>query len=393
VTRLRLRGKGIVGFTSSPPYARHTRVHASPARAPPPTTSFSLGTPLCVMTTIDPEPLVSEHFGEGNGLAHCATLGVFVVSTFDGTLHVVKTPVVGTRVAMERLYTLGGPSSKPPMTFNFSELDNSGRMAFTGPPHRRRLLVVENVRNLVHVIDVVGKVHEGYLAEAGIIQGPVGIAATESMVAVSAWKYYHQRDHVVFLFGGDGDKWTRIHMLKTGFGAPGSAYGQLHCPHGVRFTADGTEVVVADCYNHRVSAFCVEDGTFVRHVTTQVRYPWDVEEWDGGWMVISWETREIKFVHNGATRQAPLNLDTQRMLGAPGATALVPGLGLLVRTRFCGGRVFAFATYDTIAMAGMSVNRMGWMLAVARCALARGRVTGGRARKSRKVARRAGAVS
>jgi hypothetical protein len=56
----------------------------------------------------------------------------------------------------------------------------------------------------------------------------------------------------------------------------------------------------------------------------------------------------------------------------PSALALVPGLGLLVRSKRCAEsardehRVLLFATPDAIAMASMSAARLGWMVGVAR---------------------------
>ena len=340
------------------------------------------------MDKLNPHPVISEPFGEGNGLAHCATLGVVVVSTFDGTLHVVKTPVVGTESTMERLYTLGGPSSEPPMKFNFYEGNESGRVAFTGPPHRRRLLVTENATSLVHVIDVVGKVHRGYLARPGIIRNPIGVAATNSLVAISAWGSHCTGPQVVHLLEGDGNKWTQLRIIGN---HDGPEY--LRAPVGLRFTRDNTELVIAEWGKDRVSAFHVGDGSFARYLIPEVKDPEDLEEYDGGWIVASWCSNNIHFFGGSRGDILAAGGKLKWCYRRPVALASVPGVGIMIRNGRDNGNVDVFATYDAIAMAGMSANRVEWMVAVARCALARGRVAGGSARKSRKMARRAGAVS
>ena len=57
-------------------------------------------------------------------------------------------------------------------------------------------------------------------------------------------------------------------------------------PKGLRFTADGTGLAVADCGYGRVSLFRVDDGAFVRHIGTGFHSPTDVEECEGGWLVV-----------------------------------------------------------------------------------------------------------
>ena len=57
----------------------------------------------------------------------------------------------------------------------------------------------------------------------------------------------------------------------------------------------------------------------------------------------------------------------------PTTLALVPSVGLVVR-EYDGGRLQVFATPDAVAMAAMSPLRVGWMVGVARAALARARL-------------------
>jgi hypothetical protein len=82
----------------------------------------------------------------------------------------------------------------------------------------------------------------------------------------------------VRLFEGSRRTWAPLRVLGGGFGGPGPADGQLYLPYGLRFTADGSEVSVADYANDRVSLFAVSDGSFVRQLATGVSVSYDVEE-------------------------------------------------------------------------------------------------------------------
>jgi hypothetical protein len=190
----------------------------------------------------------------------------------------------------------------------------------------------------MHVIDVTGRVHAGYVAAPGTIAGPRGVAARGSLVAVSAWKKRGSGDHVVHVFEGSGAMWTAVRVVGGGFGDPGSADGQLKCPFGLRFTGDGTELAVADVDNARVIVFRVEDGSFVRHVATGLSYPFDVEECEGGWLVACPGSHTIEFVGGdvgggggvGGARLGKYGSGDGKFKD-PSALALVPGLGLVVR--------------------------------------------------------------
>jgi hypothetical protein len=195
-----------------------------------------------------------------------------------------------------------------------------GYLAFTGPATSRLLLLTDAGHDAVHVIDVVERVHVGYVA------------------------------------------------------APGTIDGQFYRPYGLRFTGDGAGLAVAGRWNHRVSVFRVEDGSFARHVATELAGPLDVEECEGGWLVACARSDTIEFVGGGvcdggvcgASLGEMGNNDGQFM--EPSALALVPGLGLVVRD--CSSLQF-FATPDVIAMASMSACRTAWLGAVARCVVAR----------------------
>jgi hypothetical protein len=256
---------------------------------------------------------------------------------------------------------------------------SSGVMAFTGPASSRLLLLTDAGHNAVHVIDVVIRVHVGYVAAPGTIAGPRGVAARGSLAAVSAWGDPDRGDHVVWLFEGSGDSWSAMSVVADGFGRPGNSDGQLKRPFGLRFTGDGTGLAVADAGNRRVSLFRVEDESFVRHMATGLETPCDVEECEGGWLVACKFSHRIEFVGGGVGGVGGVGSGAWAHLGGtrgqgcgdgdftcPSTLVLVPGLGLVVREDSGSGRLQLFATPDAIAMASMSPHRVAWMVAVAR---------------------------
>jgi hypothetical protein len=268
------------------------------------------------------------------------------------------------------------------MQFKFVSCNShSGRMAFTGPATSPLLLLTDAGHDAVHVLDVAGQAHVGYVAAPGAIVGPRGVATRGSLpglpgslVAISAWKGEDSDDHVVRLFAGGGARWKAVRVVAGGFGGPGSAAGQLRAPYGLRFSGDGIGLAVADAGNGRVSVFRVEDGSFVRHIATGLSRPYDVEEYEGGWLVACRDSHTIEFVgrgfHCGGVGGARLGKRGTGGLGhgdfmLPTALALVQGLALVVR-EYGSVRLQFFATPGAIAMSTMSAARVGWMVAVAR---------------------------
>jgi hypothetical protein len=282
-------------------------------------------------------------------LAACPALGLLVTSNYSSnTLSVFSLPRssgagAGAGAGLALVCTLGGASSPAPMQFKFADPLSSGWMAFTGPATSRLLLVTDAGHNAVHVIDVAGRVHAGYVAAPGTIGGPRGVAARGSLVAVSAWKRQRSGEHVVRVFEGSGAMWTVVRVVAGGFGGPGRADGQLNRPHGLRFTGDGTGLAVADAGNSRVSVFCVEDWSFVRHVVTGLDGPIDVEESEGGWLVACIGSDIIQFVGGGVGRARLGSKGSgDGEFSCPSALALVPGLGLMVREYGNHGRLQVF---------------------------------------------------
>jgi hypothetical protein len=259
----------------------------------------------------------------------------------------------------------------PPMRFRFYDTGISGLMAFTdGPEHH--LLLTDSGNETVHVIDVAGRRHVGFVGGQGSIFGPRGVAASGDKAAVSCWERHRSGWHTVRLYEGAGARWECLWTVGAGFG---QGDGQLSTPYGLRFTTDGTGVAVTDCLNGRVSLFAIADGSFVAHLATGLGLPYDVVEHDGGWLVACVAEDSVVFVGGGGdgvggARPLLSNYDADTgvsgRLRTPTALALVPGLGLMVMERGAGGCVQFFAPPDMIAMDAMSAVRVAWMGAVAR---------------------------
>jgi hypothetical protein len=241
------------------------------------------------------------------------------------------------------------------------------------------LLVTDVGHDAVHVVDVVGGSHAGYLAPHGSIAGPRGVAAcgTSPLVAVSAWKERYCGNHVVVVYRGSGAVWEAVQVIGGGFGGPGPRDGQLKWPYGLRFTREGSGICVGDYGNSHVSVFRVGDGGFVRHIATHLVCAMDVEEVEGGWLVACSGINSVKLVCDGAGGDGGDGRSSLGKAGGgdgelrdPAALAIVPGLGLVVQD-FGNERLQVFTTPDAIAMASMSHVRVAWMSVVARGILRR----------------------
>jgi hypothetical protein len=64
------------------------------------------------------------------------------------------------------------------MQFAFN---GAGNMAFTGPATCRLLLVPDIGNGAVHVVDVLARVHVGYVEAPGTIAGPRCVAVWDSL--------------------------------------------------------------------------------------------------------------------------------------------------------------------------------------------------------------------
>jgi hypothetical protein len=384
---------------------------------PPPGLTFAQSSRFPLEDHV-PLPSLKTACGKGYGLAACPALGLLVTSDCDrNTLSVWRLPgdarggggafgaagpsagagadaSAGGGGGLRLVCTLGGAGSPAPMQFMFKDDDGySGYLAFAPPATTTTtscsssstsplLLVTDPGHDAVHLVDVVSRSHAGYVAPPGSLSGPRGVAASRvsPLVAVSTWTRHDSGDHVVVVYRGSGAVWEAVRVIGVGFRGPGSRDGQLKRQYGVRFSGDGSGVCVADCWNDRVSMFHVVGGGFVRHVTTGVSWPRDVEEVEGGWLVACVGSDTVEFVCDGVGGDG----DGRPSLGkagggwgrgdgeftGPSALAVVPGLGLVVR-ECLGARIQVFATPDTIAMAAMSRSRVAWMGAVVRAVLRR----------------------
>jgi hypothetical protein len=139
---------------------------------------------------------------------------------------------------------------------------------------------------------------------------------------------------------------------------------------------------MADSYNDRASMFRVGDGGFVKHLATGLNGPYDVEEVEGGWLVVCWDSHTVEFVGDGVGGAGGGDRPSLDKPGGgsgkvggkfnrPTAMVVVPGLGLVVREVY-NQRLQVFTTPDAIAMAAMSPHRVAWMAIVARSVLRRG---------------------
>jgi hypothetical protein len=340
-------------------------------------------------------PTLTTECHSGQGMAVCPVLGVLVTSdsnlfpidmdSANDTLSVYALPestlpVGGKSRGLKLSWVLGGCSSIAPMKFKFFARGSpSGWMVFQGPDASRLLVVTDAGHDAVHCIDVINRVHVGYVAARGTIRGPRGVAAKGSLVAISAWEHSFETKHFVHIYEGSGAAWTKVRVV---------ASAELASPLGLRFTTDGEGLAVTSPRRNNVCFFRVSDGCFVSSVDTVFSCQ-DLEECSGGWLVVGgWtavgsvalaptilirfierHTNNVTTVFYKPTYGGVTSLQTS--LYSPSALALVLGLGAVVRVYGSSGKVetgsVQFLTSpDSIAMASMSTFRVAWMVATFR---------------------------
>jgi hypothetical protein len=110
---------------------------------------------------------------------------------------------------------------------------------------------------------------------------PWGIAERDGVIAVSLWVAHS----VVLLQYESGAVKPEVTI---GSGTAGHGDRELWHPKGVSFTADGRHILVADCYNNRVSKFSAASGAFVaREISNGISHPTDVLQCEDGSIVVA----------------------------------------------------------------------------------------------------------
>jgi hypothetical protein len=268
-------------------------------------------------------PVAAVACGRGIGLAVCESLGLIVTSNFDNcTISAFALAGPGHRL----LGTWGGKAPGP-LQFDFeSGAGDSGGLCFTVPGPAMggggkmfvfagavggaaatpatttpQLLVASAGTRRVVVLDMGGVVGGGGVGGPGggapVPTGAFGgasaddpaprcVAACAGLVAVSGWMRGDAGDHTVALYAVG--TWARVRVVGVGRGR-GAGEGQLSCPFGLRFSADGARLLVADHGNDRVCCFRVSDGGFSGVVASKGAHgldsPTDVVEVAGGVLV------------------------------------------------------------------------------------------------------------
>ncbi len=260
-------------------------------------------------------PVAAVKCGRGIGLAVCPALGLIVTSNCDDST-ISAYALAGPD---HRLLGTWGGTAVGPLQFDFySGGGFSGGLCFTVPApaaggggggagagagagggaaaaaQSSQLLVASSGTRRVVVLDMGGvgggrgaPVPTGAFGGAGRDDpAPRCLAACAGLVAVSGWTKGDTGSHTVTLY--TAGTWARVRVVGAGRGR-GAGDGQLDRSYGLRFSADGARLLVADCFNHRVICFRVSDGAFAGVVASkcahEVSYPWDVVEVSGGVLV------------------------------------------------------------------------------------------------------------
>jgi len=274
--------------------------------------------------------------------------------------------------------TPAGTLSDP--QFWFGEADLSGGLAFAGEDEEDAgassalLLVADACHSSVHIVDAVERRHVGFVGGAGATVGARRVAAKGALVAVSCLLDC-DGSPAVRAFRGRGCAWAPLWTVDGRVGGT-MPDGKLLLPAGLRFTPDGTGLVVVDSYGGRVLRFRVADGTFERTVVADL---WsgicgvrDLEECTiggkDGWLLL--HERYLSVARDtGGILGPELRWFSDRLVRSHPVTAVrIPGIGLAVREF---NTLIVLATTDAIAMARMSVARVAWMTACVRGTLLR----------------------
>jgi hypothetical protein len=168
------------------------------------------------------------------------------------------------------------------------------------------------------------------------------------------------------VFRGRGASWGPVYTIG---GTLGELDGRLKQPYGLRFSEDGSTVMVADYGNSRVSTFGVA-GAFLRHVACGLPCPRDMEavHTKSAWLIACSFPAPYGLVSAHHATKEPrttfrvLTCNDER-LPAKLSLAYLPEVGLITRDHVG----FQFFTHlDAVALASMSACRVAWMTTVHR---------------------------
>jgi hypothetical protein len=258
-------------------------------------------------------PVATVKCGKGMGLAVCPALGLIVTSTChpDSTISAYALAWPDHRL----LGTWGGTAPGPLQFDFFSGVGASGGLCFTIPapvaggdggaaaaaaPSPQLLVASHGTRRVV-VLDMGGVGGGGAPMPAGAFGGawpddpaPRCVAACAGLVAVSGWTEGGAGDHTVTLYAAG--TWARVRVLGVGRGR-GARDGQLDRPHGLRFSADGARLLVADWGPDRVCCFRVSDCGFAGVVASKGAHglsgPYDAVEVAGGVLAADYSNHRV----------------------------------------------------------------------------------------------------
>ena len=282
----------------------------------PPLPAFDLGQARVVGEVTVQRPI---------GVAVCMPLRLVVTGSLSRN-HLLSFDV-GCDGVLTARGTLGC-EGRGPLQFSFGQVASMTFLAWpsataTSRPHPT-LLVCEWENERVQEVDVVVGAHVGFLTPEGALPCPTGVAASLRHIAVSCMKPHGMvSSHSVHLF----DAVTRARLWTVG-GMEGTGPGSLSCPHGLRLTADGKGVVVAEAGTRRLSLLLTADGCLSHVVPTPGLQPLDVVECEGGWLVATGNGNTVVSVPWGGG-PATGTLAPSAGYGVF-AVALDPALGLVV---------------------------------------------------------------
>jgi DNA-binding beta-propeller fold protein YncE len=194
-------------------------------------------------------------------------------------------------------------------------------------PDGDSVLVADYYNNRVQQVLIVDGSWVRFAGE-GVLDRPQFVDCNAAVIAVSESPWHR----ISVLSWADGS-------MRTQFGTEGSGPGQLNWPRGVRLLADGSGIVVADGYNHRLCVFTLS-GEFVAAVGSREQGfndPFDVVECasDGGFIVASWGHHNlIKLSRDGAkVEEYGKRGSGNGEFNLPTALAALPDGGLVVGER------------------------------------------------------------